>query len=144
MYRKAVFVLALAFTLFPSSASAGGGSYVSTDAERARWTMGDMNSWRIVMAAYRQDHGAYPQVSTLEEVRALVEPKYIARAPMHDAWGTPYRYERTAEGFRVVSAGADRQFDATTWDTAARSKSLAEDAVANEQGRWLARCWDLP
>lgn len=130
-------VLALTLGLLTTAA------YVPIAAERARWTMGDMTSWRTALEAYARDHGTHPPAATPEELRAAVQPHYIAQAPMHDAWGTPYRYERTAAGFRLVSAGADRTFDAASWSTRARSKSLADDAVATNERRWLTRSWDL-
>ena len=69
------------------------GAYVPSDAERARWTMHDMMSWKTVFEAYYTDHKEYPHISTVEEARAIGEPTYIKAAPMHDAWGNPYRIE---------------------------------------------------
>ena len=117
-------------------------AYDPTDAERAGWTMGDMNSWRIALSAYKQDNGKFPDAKTLEEARAAIEPKYIGRTPMHDAWGTPYRYEQDGKGgFRLVSAGADGKFQPEGWAEVGRTKDLKADAVATGEGRWLQRSW---
>ena len=120
-------------------------TYVPNDAERARWTMQDMQSWRIVMAAYAQDHdGKYPQVKTIEELRAVAEPTYIAHAPMTDAWGNAYRLVPDANGaLRVISAGADGKFEDATWSAGGELKSFDDDAVATPGRGWLFRHWSL-
>ncbi len=117
--------------------------YIPTDAERARWTMHDMRSWMIVFEAYKQDHGEYPHVKTLEEARAIAEPTYIKHAPMTDAWGNPYRIEAAGRSYRIVSAGADGEFQPDTWSTAGTLSSFNDDAVATNEGRWLVRHWEM-
>lgn len=129
--------LILSFAVFLLAA------YSPTDAERARWTMHDMQSWRIALAAYKQDHGTYPDAKTLEEARTAIEPKYIRHSPVTDAWGNAYGFERTGDGFRVVSAGADGKFDPPTWTAAGRQSSFDADAVATNDGRWLYRFWEM-
>jgi len=42
--------------------------YMPTDAERARWTMFDMRSWKTAFDAYKMDHGAYPNATTFERL----------------------------------------------------------------------------
>ncbi|HVE72574.1 MAG TPA: type II secretion system protein GspG [Thermoanaerobaculia bacterium] len=118
-------------------------SCTPTGAERARWTMSDMLSLRTALEAYAQDNKAYPTVTGIDELRKQLEGKYMLVAPVRDAWGTPYRYERNGDGFRLVSAGADAKFDASAWSTAGRLKSLSDDAVMSEQGRWLFRSWSF-
>ncbi len=117
--------------------------YVPTDAERARWTMLDMNSWKGALAGYAKDHGTYPEATTLEEARKAIEGMYIVHAPMHDAWGNPFRYERTATGYRLVSAGADGAFQSDAWTTGGKQPSFSDDAVVTNEGRWLFRFWDM-
>ena len=119
-------------------------AYNPTDADRARWTMSDMMSWRIAIQAYATDHGSYPNVKTLEELRNAVQPMYIVSAPMVDAWGNPYRYEsESATQFRLISSGADGIFDPSSWSTPAKGLTYDSDAVVSNEGRWLARAWDL-
>jgi hypothetical protein len=117
--------------------------YAPTDAERARWTMSDMLSWRTALEAYAQDHKTYPVAATLDELRKQVEGRYTMVAPARDAWGNAYRYERNGDGFRLVSAGADGRFDEATWATGGQAGSLAADAVVSDQGRWLFRSWSF-
>lgn len=135
------FVIAFAVLAATASLSAAD-PYLPTDAERAGWTMSDMNSWRIALSAYKQDHGRYPEAKTLADARAAIEPTYIGRAPMHDAWGHPYRYELDENsGYRLVSAGADGIFQPEGWSQTGRTKDLNADAVLTGQGRWLSRSW---
>jgi hypothetical protein len=136
-------VLAIVFAMLVIPAVAGPAAYVPTDRERARWTMADMNSWRICFAAYKQDHGTYPEVKTPDEARAAFQPVYVAQLPMTDAWGRPYVVESSAERFTVVSAGADGTFDRKSWTTGGDLQSLDEDAVATNDGRWLFRHWSV-
>src|SRR6185295_20266572 len=127
--KKAILFAIVFLTLTAKTARPEDGRYIPSDAERARWTLHDMGDWKAVLAAYKLDRGSYPAVRTLEELRAAVEPVYIRKAPMVDAWGRPYRYELTKSGFRVVSAGADGKFDPPTWDVEGRQASLDADAV---------------
>jgi hypothetical protein len=135
--------LILILTLLAASAALAGDAYNPTDAERARWTMSDMLSWRTALEAYAKDNKAYPAAATIEDLRAAVEGKYMLVAPVRDAWGNPYRYERAGEGFRFVSGGADGRFDDTTWSTPGRAQSLSDDAVLGHENGWLFRSWSL-
>lgn len=119
-------------------------AYLPTDAERARWTLHDMMSWRIAIEAYATDFGGYPDVKTLEELRDAVQPRYIMTAPMHDAWGNAYRYERDAKvGYRLISAGADGAFVPETWSKGGRSASFSDDAVVTPKERFWFRSWEF-
>ena len=89
--KKTVITLLLAAVVTPLFAATG--LYAPTDAERARWTMGDMVSWRICFAAYKQDHGKYPEVKSVEEAKAAFEPVYIAHLPVTDAWGRVWGHD---------------------------------------------------
>ena len=136
MHKSLVLITALVLFLLAA--------YNPSDAERARWTMGDMVSWKICVDAYAKDHGgAYPEATTLEQLRDAVQPIYIRHAPMVDAWGNPYRYERTEKGYRLSSAGSDGKFDAASWATAAKQLPFDADAVVTNEGRWLVRSWEL-
>ena len=134
----ALMVVAIAAPLFAANPL-----YAPTDAERARWTMQDMNSWRICFAAYKQDHGKYPEVKSAEEAKVALEPIYIAHLPMTDAWGNAYAVDSNANGFTGASSGADGKFDKKSWSTGGTLQSFDEDAVATNDGRWLLRHWNL-
>ena len=117
--------------------------YVPTDAERARWTMHDMMSWKTVFDAYATDHNEYPHVSNVDEARSIAEPVYIKAAPMTDAWGNAYRIEADGKSYRIVSAGADGVFKPETWTTGGTNASFNDDAVVTNQGKWWFRRWEF-
>jgi len=112
-------------------ACAGGSNYSPSDAERARWTMSDMRSWATALAAYHQDNGSYPRADSIEALTPFVQPSYIRKAPLTDAWGTAFRYvvADDQKSFRIISAGADGAFDEKTWSTKGTELGFQEDAV---------------
>jgi Type II secretion system (T2SS), protein G len=103
-------ILAALILVITATTAFAGTEYVPTKEERGRWTHGDMHSWRIVLDAYKQDYNAYPTASNLQTVRPMFEPVYIRTLPLHDAWGNDYRFESTAETYKLTSAGADGKF----------------------------------
>lgn len=125
-------------TLAMHSAASAENTYAPSDAERARWTIGDMHSWAICFGAYQKDHNAFPVTATLPQIAALFQPVYIRVLPLRDAWGTPYLVVSDGTHFRVISAGADREFDRTTWDTPARNLDFGADAVVSDS---VHRTW---
>jgi len=139
--KKTLFALLLAATVTPLFAA--NAPYAPTNTERARWTMGDMESWRLCFAAYKQDHGKYPELKSVEDAKAAFEPIYIAQLPMTDAWGRPYAVQANANSYTLVSAGADGKFDKQSWSTGGVLHSFDEDAVATNDGRWLFRHWSM-
>jgi Bacterial type II secretion system protein G. len=136
-------LLALIIATVVSPLFAADGPYMPADAERGRWTMSDMSSWRICFASYKQDHGKYPEAKSAAEARAAFEPIYIAHLPMSDAWGRPYDVASDATSFTVASAGADGKFDKTSWSSGGALISFDDDAVVTQEGRWLFRHWAM-
>jgi type II secretion system (T2SS) protein G len=132
-----------AFAFLVASAALAADPYCPTDAERARWTMHDMMSWKTALDAYKTDHNQYPAIKTADDARAAVEPTYIKHLPMTDAWGHPYHVESNATSFRVVSAGADGIFRPDTWTVAGQLPSFDDDAVVTNEGRWWSRRWEF-
>ena len=51
----------------------------------------------------------YPTVSTIGELAAVLEPRYIPRTPRHDGWGGEFQYIAAADGssYRIISGGPD-------------------------------------
>ena len=112
-----------------------------TDAERAGWTLGDMRTLATAIEAYAVDHNEYPKAASLDQVVPLIQPVYIRRAPVRDAWGNPFVYASSADGktFRLVSPGSDHTTDPSTWDIPGELSSYAADAVL-DSGQ-LRRGW---
>lgn len=128
-------------TLMAAAVYAGDASYMPTDAERARWTLQDMRSWKIALDAYKIDNKSYPVANSLQEAAAAIQGVYIAKVPVHDAWGRPYVFERTETGFMLVSGGADGKFDRTTWAIPGQQDSLDADAVVSDEAKFWLRSW---
>jgi hypothetical protein len=112
------------------------------DQYHAVTAMRDMNSLGIAIEAYARDHGAYPVVASVENLRALLEPRYAARLETRDAWGTAFRYSADAKGasYLLVSAGSDRAFDESSWNDPVVSTDSKTDAVFS---RHFVRKWSI-
>jgi hypothetical protein len=106
-------------------------------------TLLDMRALQTAIEACGVDHSTYPMARTLEELRALVQPTYIATTPMKDAWGTPFRYLVSADGksYRLVSAGSDRAFTEDSWKIPAFLSDSEADAVLTSDGWGTYREW---
>jgi hypothetical protein len=115
--------------------------YLPTDAERARWTMSDLRTLATAVEAYALDNKTYPAAATLDALIPMIEPIYVRKAPVVDAWGHPYVYVASADrkSYRLVSAGADGATDAKSWDAAGALKSFDEDAVVSSGA--FSRSW---
>lgn len=135
-------VITAASLLFAASLSAASARspHTATDEERARWTLQDMQSLKIALEAYKSDHHEYPAASSVTDAVVALKP-YIRSAPVRDAWGNPFVYERTASGFRIVSAGADGKFDKASWSEEGGELAYEADAVISDQARFWFRAW---
>ena len=119
-------------------------SDVVTDRDRATDTMQRMRAVRTAVEAYAGAHNAWPQAKSMEELRDLVQPQFIKMLPMRDSWGTVFIYELDPNvGYRLVSAGADREFDRKTWSAGGKTTSYNDDAVANGDRAGFFRSWEL-
>lgn len=131
--RKSLVSLTMTMTLVlaPIRAADDAARYDPTDAERARWTVADLETLAAALEAYRGDNGIYPRAGTLEEMIDLIEPMYVRKAPLVDAWGTPFVYIVSEDGaeYTLASAGADRQHSPDSWRFEETSGNLNADAV---------------
>lgn len=99
-------------------------------ANRAKATLQRMKSIATAAEAYITDTNKAPEAISIEALAAILSPTYIREFPLRDGWDTPFRYVRTGTAsFRVIGAGSDRKFDERSWDSNARTKDLAADAV---------------
>jgi len=71
-------------------------------------------------------HGAYQLGNSAAETATLLG---VDPAQLRDPWGTPYRIDLTAGGYRIAGAGSDRAFDESSWATRAETTTLAADCV---------------
>ncbi len=85
-------------------------------ADSARYTHGralaEIRRVGDAIAQYRSDLGKFPEVGN-RLVEGTIPGVYISKVPTHDPWGTEYRVSWSADRrhFRIVSAGADREFE---------------------------------
>ena len=95
-------------------------------------TLLEMRSVAIALSAYLIDNPTLPDdLASIDQVRPLIEPMYIGKAVLEDAWGTSFRVWVGPDGkaFRLVSAGSDREFDETSWSRAGLLAASGDDAV---------------
>jgi TonB family protein len=75
--------------------------------------------------------GAAATVNTMQRIGTYVEEKKTApsAAAAHDGWGTPMRVIVDTDGsYRIISAGADRTFDESSW-TRGAAPNFDEDFI---------------
>ena len=85
-------------------AQKAGGTYQGGLGDR---TKGDMHAIAAALSARHIDAGDYPQVFDLDALAAALQPAYIHLMPRTDAWGNPFTYRPTGDGFVLTSAGSD-------------------------------------
>ena len=149
MKSKVLLVLVLSLLLGTAAASANAGELRDTRRKLAdHWyqciqTLSSMRGIQTAVEAYAVDHHAYPMAKTMDELRALVQPNYIANTPMTDAWGTPFRYVVSADGqtYRLVSAGSDKAFEEKSWSSPLFLSDSEGDAVLTSEGWGTYREW---
>ena len=136
---KKAFVVTL-MILAPVVASAR----IVDDSYHAMESLAALRSVATALDAYATDHGRYPDVKTVDDLAPFVAPTYIVTLPTKDAWGTPFAYRVAADGksYVLASAGRDRKFDESTWNTPGLLMSSSEDAVITSKGvqrEWLVQ-----
>jgi len=94
---------------------------------------------------FKDANGSYPQAASLDELlttlRAVAPERELGTT---DAWGTPIRYVRSEDGatYRLISAGADMEFDHGDWDPApTRTRDMEsldpDEDIVHENGRFV-------
>ncbi len=80
-------------------------------------TMADMRTIAVAVEAYATDNNAYPDVTSVDELKPLLIPKYAHSLADRDGWETAIRYqcgEKTDDRcsrYLIGSAGKDRIFE---------------------------------
>jgi general secretion pathway protein G len=88
----------------------------ATQRAKQKRTMADIRSVATAVEAYGAENNGYPNVASLNDLRPLLTPKFIASLPMVDGWGHPMRYACVAEqegrctSYVVGSSGKDGRF----------------------------------
>ena len=109
----------------------------ATDRARAAATRRQMQDLATAIEGYLTDYPTLP--ADFDAMARGLEGTYLREVPKVDAWGTPFRYEGKGKTYRIVSAGSDKKFDPTTWDTSLKTADTSADAVASNSG--VMRVW---
>lgn len=77
-------------------------------------TMGDLKMISVAVESYIVDKGYAPKATTMEELKAALEPFYIKQLPLKDAWGHDILYTQGLgdhpETYCIASGGKDGIF----------------------------------
>jgi type II secretory pathway pseudopilin PulG len=79
-------------------------------------TMADLRTLATALEAYATDNNKYPDVSSVDDLRPILMPKYIRVVPTRDGWGNALRYacgkeQAVCKGYVIGSAGKDGRFE---------------------------------
>ena len=80
-------------------------------------TMFDMRSIGIVFESYAIDNEVYPggsvtEMTPVDRLLPDVQPFYIRKLPLNDAWGHPFLFWSDGQSYRIVSPGLDGLYEA--------------------------------
>lgn len=77
-------------------------------------TMGDMKTIGSAIESYLTDEFKAPEVNSIKELKEVLEPFYIKKLPITDAWGNNFHYlHKTGEEedvYFIGSGGSDGKF----------------------------------
>src|SRR3954447_26251630 len=95
--------------------------------QRRPWdqTMADLPTIAAAAEAWAFGHNdVYPRSKTMAGLRKELEPVYIKELPLKDGWGNDFAWIVSDDGkrYRLVSAGADKVFEADSRRIAALPK----------------------
>jgi type II secretion system protein G len=81
-------------------------------------TMADMRAIGTAVESYAVDNNHYPGgASAVSNIAAVVQPRYIARLPMRDAWQTEFDFRSSpagnAQNYTIQSYGKNQTTEAT-------------------------------
>jgi hypothetical protein len=82
-------VIASVILAWTGSVIRGGGAI---DRGRQKRTMSDIRGIGAAVDAYTADHGFCPQVSSIDELKTSLEPRYIKHLPRQDSWHQEFGY----------------------------------------------------
>ena len=76
---------------------------------RQSGSLAEMRSVATTLERYATDTGRYPQAADVRALGALLEPDYIGKLPVDDAWGNMLVYQSSPDGrsYSLRSLGSD-------------------------------------
>ncbi len=80
----------------------------------------------------------YPQAADMDELAAILSPKYIQNFPRDDEWGKPFAYAVSKDrmGYRLVSGGADGKIASASREVGSPVTKGSDDLIL-ENGEML-------
>ena len=75
------------------------------DRGKQKRTMADLRSLSTALETYSIDVSRYPTATTMNDLAAVLEPRYITIAPRLDGWGHAFIVAATAEDYTICSPG---------------------------------------
>jgi len=80
-----------------------------------KWTMGDLKSIGSAVECYMTDNYRAPVGRSIHEIRSKLEPFYIKKLPLKDAWGNDFYYHhgtgKNQDIYFIASYGSDGKFN---------------------------------
>lgn len=77
------------------------------DRGKQKRTMVDIRTLGQALESYSMETNSYPEAETMEELRSIIEPDYIASTPTVDGWGNELVVWSTPMGYSICSPGKD-------------------------------------
>jgi len=65
----------------------------------------------VLLAGCQAANVPDPEVSSIEEAAALLQPTYVRTLPVRDGWGNRYHVETRKNDYVIVSYGQDGRSD---------------------------------
>lgn len=117
--------------------------HTAAERGRQRRSMSDLRTIGSAVEQYSVEHGFRPTAANLDELAALLEPRYVKQLPRRDGWGTPFRYhsyslqdghvvDGPATSYAIRCAGSDRAWqheDITDYTVYGATTSFASDIL---------------
>ena len=85
------------------------------DRGRRTSTMANIRKISDAIEIYQIDKGHYPIVTSIQDLRTVLEPRYLMKLPTNDGWKNSFLYLPSAlagRGYTIRSVGKDGQAQA--------------------------------
>ena len=104
---------------------------------RANGTRASIRAIASALTVRSVDSRRFPPASTIAELAAALEPKYITQMPRRDNWGAAFHYVASLDGssYRIVSGGPDGTIKSD--NRKLKGGVAASDDIVYEDGLFL-------
>ena len=104
---------------------------------RANGTRASIRAIATALIVRSVNENRFPPASTIAQLAAALEPKYITQMPRRDSWGAAFHYVAAQDGpsYRIVSGGPDGTI--TPRNRKLKGGVAASDNIVYEDGLFL-------